>query len=1022
MEKIIYDLRLNVKYSGCKQQIELQKGETNARIFRMELCDGTDPIKLDTVSQTAVIRAVKADGKMIYDTASIKNGKAEYTLTTQDSAAVGTTWYELQIIDNGKLDDEKKVLYTAQFKAVVKETAVDDGKITSSDNFNRLDQIIRDNEEWLEQSKKDIDKRTLVYDSELVLTAASNTTPDKVHNDYYGADLLTFTSPWFTRDCDFIEIKNESKNNICSVVVLDSTGKERQIAAVTSGTQKVDLNVTNNITYKIVIGGMGPFDADITKFKLCKYKYISAVIDDVNKKHKEDINQVYAKHNTDFETIRQQVIKRVKFYSTIKNFIEEMLKMPGDTSLYTSIHVVRDFVTPILYVRYIDSGYNDFKYVSNESFYEKLSTGVKIGYYYIAAASEPRTFNYDVLSKIVSVPYTKTEVRELLNAIKEETSGKVDKENGKSLIDDNEIERLKKVNNYDDTNIKKQFNDEIEKLKGTLIENTVSGTECVVDDSADMPIQELHLYGKSEQPVTTGAQLFDVNNKLNWNSVFSVDSEGWISANIPANNGTTDIYYTFDTKKSDLLKPSTSYLAVMEFGMTLLDKLSLIAISPNVGTGNKSQFGGYTSFTKQSVIPVETINSFENSNVMCKGYIQAKPGFAGGQVKFRFSLIEDTSVTIDTFKYESYTGGKASPNPEYPQEIKQIENPTVSVAGKNLLIPSIPIVSVNALTTKISYINQEKNKIKFKITENNNETWKVFIFTPIKYLVKDIKPNTRYTIVLKNSSNISAIKIATNSSSKVISDAAFFSDNQAVITTKKDVTNNTSSPLGLYITLSTTAVGVTSGFDDIAVYEGEYPNAEIEEYKEIQTAQLTYELNGIDNVRDELIVRADGTGQMIQRTKMYDCSQIARNLGVDPNNKYYYLASIDKGTTHASKVVSSHFTSKTFNAKWGNVFKVNGSFYFGKQEAPESITDEDAMKQWLIGNKVKILFQLEEPIVTDLTAEEVQKVLALHTYKPVSTIWNDQDADMKITYVADAKNYIDNKLAEIQALTLEGGN
>ena len=131
-----------------------------------------------------------------------------------------------------------------------------------------------------------------------------------------------------------------------------------------------------------------------------------------------------------------------------------------------------------------------------------------------------------------------------------------------------------------------------------LIKPTANGTDIAIDDSSDMPIQELHLFGKGEQPVTTGAQLFDVNDKLNWNSVFSVDSEGWISAIIPANPGTTDIYYTFNTIKSNLLKPSTTYLAVMEFGTPLLDKLSLMAISPNVGTNNKSQFKGYTSFTK----------------------------------------------------------------------------------------------------------------------------------------------------------------------------------------------------------------------------------------------------------------------------------------------------------------------------------------------------------------------------------------------------------------------------------------
>ena len=42
-------------------------------------------------------------------------------------------------------------------------------------------------------------------------------------------------------------------------------------------------------------------------------------------------------------------------------------------------------------------------------------------------------------------------------------------------------------------------------------------------------------------------------------------------------------------------------------------------------------------------------------------------------------------------------------------------------------------------------------------------------------------------------------------------------------------------------------------------------SSDYEPYKEIQTATLNYTLNGIDEVKDELIVRADGTGQLIQR-------------------------------------------------------------------------------------------------------------------------------------------------------------
>lgn len=39
--------------------------------------------------------------------------------------------------------------------------------------------------------------------------------------------------------------------------------------------------------------------------------------------------------------------------------------------------------------------------------------------------------------------------------------------------------------------------------------------------------------------------------------------------------------------------------------------------------------------------------------------------------------------------YEPYTGGKPSPNPDYPQEIKRVVKPVVKVCGKNLLQPNL---------------------------------------------------------------------------------------------------------------------------------------------------------------------------------------------------------------------------------------------------------------------------------------------------------------------------------------------
>lgn len=48
--------------------------------------------------------------------------------------------------------------------------------------------------------------------------------------------------------------------------------------------------------------------------------------------------------------------------------------------------------------------------------------------------------------------------------------------------------------------------------------------------------------------------------------------------------------------------------------------------------------------------------------------------------------------------YEPYTGGIPSPNPDYPQEIKSVVNPTVKVCGKNLFQPLMPTTTVDGVT------------------------------------------------------------------------------------------------------------------------------------------------------------------------------------------------------------------------------------------------------------------------------------------------------------------------------------
>lgn len=506
----------------------------------------------------------------------------------------------------------------------------------------------------------------------------------------------------------------------------------------------------------------------------------------------------------------------------------------------------------------------------------------------------------------------------------------------------------------------------------TLIKSTESGTEINLTDSSDMNIQELHFFGKSEQKTTKGIQLLNLKNAKGGTGegvTYTVNADGSVARKGTATGYIANVWlkgaYYANTENKEIF-------LILEAGKTYYIKDVFL-------------FNGQVTVTSKNKVEsnyLVTINESEYPEGFKVTGIRNPTQTSGKTYNdVIYPIVAESSTAIE---WEEYTGGQPSPSPDYPQEIKSVENPVIKIAGKNLFDRSNKEFSTKC------YINENAN-ILGRALQNNYELGYCFPVAQGKY---NISASTNF----RTAFSLEKLDENANGTIKV----------SGVATTKAKATIEAKEDGYIYVCNSTDFYKNEKKLMISKMEANEY-----EEYKEIQTVQSTCELNGIDDVRDELIVRADGTGQLVQRTKLYDCSQIIRNLQTAPSNKYYYLPAIDKNTTHANKVVSSHFASKTFNENWGNVFKVNGSFYFGKKGIPESITDEDAMKQWVIGNKVKILYPLEEPIVTELSSEEVQKILALHTNKPNTTIWNDQDAEMQVTYVADTKNYIDNKFKEL---------
>ena len=66
-------------------------------------------------------------------------------------------------------------------------------------------------------------------------------------------------------------------------------------------------------------------------------------------------------------------------------------------------------------------------------------------------------------------------------------------------------------------------------------------------------------------------------------------------------------------------------------------------------------------------------------------------------------------------------------------------------------------------------------------------------------------------------------------------------------------------------------------------------------------------------------------------------------------------------------------------------------------------------KKWLDDNEVYVVAPRSKPITVNLSKDEVDKILSLHTYYPSTKI--SVDADFEATYIADTRKYIDSKVS-----------
>lgn len=83
-----------------------------------------------------------------------------------------------------------------------------------------------------------------------------------------------------------------------------------------------------------------------------------------------------------------------------------------------------------------------------------------------------------------------------------------------------------------------------------------------------------------------------------------------------------------------------------------------------------------------------------------------------------------------------------------------------------------------------------------------------------------------------------------------------------------------------------------------------------------------------------------------------------------------------------------------------------------------TVSDDDTIETAKERMHYKTLYEVISETFVPLSETEQEALNALHTYYPTTMLSNDQGCDMALTYIADTKAYIDNKISAIQAAVI----
>ncbi len=474
--------------------------------------------------------------------------------------------------------------------------------------------------------------------------------------------------------------------------------------------------------------------------------------------------------------------------------------------------------------------------------------------------------------------------------------------------------------------------------------------ETHLADSDNGKIMDMMLYGKSEQKQYSGKNLFDFHQlkpkNPNITTVTTTEDAIIVSSNAQTFTGAVKIYEECDAFKGKTITISANIVkadnfdAIINFGCGLFYENEWHWKLQKV-TDLGARY--ITVIVPETITKIQFLLNTNDTNVAKANTITVSE-----------YMVEYGS---EPTTYEPYTGGIPSPNPDYPQEIKSVVNPTMKVCGKNLFnSKKFPIILNRAIDTNTGVV-YESSGGKYCATEK---------YIPFPYGGKIISFNASMSLCAydKDYKFISAIRY------------------------------HSQAPFG------TTYVRFDIKIEDKAQIELSESTTTYEPYHE-QTVTLPYTLNAIP-VESGGNVTIDGQQYIadyvdVERGKLV--RMVANNRLLSSYNwntaNEYYWGSVSATTNGKTPITADNskkmcackylFASSTYDV----MAKKSGIAINNIKQVVIGLNcfaSVDDLKTFLANNDVRLVYPLEVPEETDLTTEEIAAFKALVTYYPTTNI------------------------------------